>query len=390
MPTTRRKFLTRTAAGGGAMALGIVPRIVLGDTERAGQAPRKLQILIIGGTGFTGPEQVEYALARGHEITLFNRNRTGPDMFKGKVSQLIGDLNSDTSALQGKKFDVVIDNPTTLPAWVRNVAQYVRGNTGHYIFISTISVYAENGTPNADETAATLPMSEGLDPYTLERQEAGRHYGELKARSEMEVQQQFGDRFTIIRPGLIVGPLDPTDRFTYWPVRVDRGGEVLAPNSPDDPIQFIDSRDIAEWTIRMAEMGPKDAGGIFNAIGPRLPLTMGGFLNGLTPITTAKSQFTWVPAAFLKAQNIRSWRDMPTWVAPTPQTAGFSKRNIDRALAKGLTFRKLEVTARDTLAWHKTRPQADQKKLADGTTSGISAQREAEVLAAWHAQERKP
>lgn len=390
MSTTRREFLTRTAAGCGAMALGILPRIVLGDTERVGRAPRQLQILIIGGTGFTGPEQVEYALARGHEITLFNRNRTGPDMFKGKVNQLIGDLNSDTSALQGKKFDVVIDNPTTLPAWVRNVAQYVRGNTGHYIFISTVSVYAENGTPNADEAAATLPMSEGLDPYTLDRQDAGRHYGELKARSELEVQQQYGDRFTIIRPGLIVGPLDPTDRFTYWPVRVDRGGEVLAPNSPDDPTQFIDSRDIAEWTIRMAEMGPKDAGGIYNATGPRPPLTMGGFLNGLKPITTTKSQFTWVPADFLKAQNIRGWRDMPTWVAPTPQTAGFSKRNIDRALAKGLTFRKLEVTARDTLAWHKTRPQADQKKLADGATSGISAQREAEVLAAWHAQERKP
>ena len=203
------------------------------------------------------------------------------------------------------------------------------------------------------------------------------------------MQQQYGDRFTIIRPGLIVGPLDPTDRFTYWPVRVDRGGEVLAPNSPDDPTQFIDSRDIAEWTIRMAELGPKDAGGIYNAIGPRPPLTMGGFLNGLKPITTAKSQFTWVPADFLKAQNIRGWRDMPTWMAPTPQTAGFSKRNIDRAVAKGLTFRKLEITARDTLAWHKTRPQADQKKLADGATSGISAQREAEVLAAWHAQERK-
>src|SRR5262249_36344594 len=157
------------------------------------------------------------------------------------------DLNTDTSALKGKKFDVVIDNPTTLPAWVRNVAQYMKGNTGHYIFISTISVYAENGTPNADETAATLPMTEGLDPYTLDRQDAGKHYGELKARSELEVQQTYPDHFTIIRPGLIVGPLDPTDRFTYWPVRIDRGGEVLAPNSPDDPTQFIDARDLAEW-----------------------------------------------------------------------------------------------------------------------------------------------
>jgi 2'-hydroxyisoflavone reductase len=309
-------------------------------------------------------------------------------MFKGKVNQLVGDLNSDTAALKGKKFDVVIDNPTIAPAWVRNVAQYMKGNTGHYIFISTISVYAKNDTPNADETAATLPMPADLDPYTPDPQNRRRYYGELKARAEQEVQQQYPGIFTIIRPGLIVGPLDYSDRFTYWPVRADRGGEVLAPGTPNDPVQFIDARDIAEWTIRMAEMGPKEAGGVYNATGPRTPLTLAEFLYGCKAITTADPHFTWVPASFLAEQKIRQWRDMPVWIPPGPETNGFSQRSIQRALAKGLTFRPLAVTAKDTLDWHKTRPQEDRDKLAAGAVAGISAQRESEVLAAWHAKEK--
>jgi 2'-hydroxyisoflavone reductase len=390
MSTTRREFLVRSAAAAGALGLGFVPRISLGEhVGGAIGAPRKpLNILILGGTGFTGPEQVNYALARGHHVTLFNRNKTRPDMFKGKVDQLIGDLSTDTSALQGKKFDVVIDNPTTAPAWVRNVAQYMKGNTGHYIFISTISVYPDNGKPNADETAPTTPMPDSLDPYTLDRQNWGRYYGALKSRSERDVQENYPDRFTIIRPGLIVGPLDRSDRFTYWPVRVARGGEVLAPGEPNDVTQFIDARDLAEWTIRMAEMGPRDGGGIYNATGPRQPIPMGNFLNVCKDVTHSDARFTWVPWTFLAEQKIRPWRDMPIVVPPTGETAGFSRRNIDRALAKGLTFRPLEVTIKDTLEWNKTRPQEDQDKLAAGAVAGISAQREAEVLAAWHQKQK--
>ena len=396
MPTSRREFLVRSAAASSALGLGILPALAAGAAtgSETARAPRRtrpvkpLDILILGGTGFTGPEQVDYALARGHKVTLFNRNRTRPDLFKGKVDQLVGDLNSDTSALKSTKFDVVIDNPTTAPVWVRNVAQYMKGNTGHYIFISTISVYAKNDTPNADETAATLPMPADLDPYTLDPQNRRRYYGELKARSEQEVQQQYAGIFTIIRPGLIVGPLDSSDRFTYWPVRADRGGEVLAPGTPNDPVQFIDARDIAEWTIRMAEMGPREAGGVYNATGPRTPLTLAEFLYGCKAITTADPHFTWVPASFLEEQKIRGWRDMPVWIPPGPQTNGFSKRSIQRALAKGLTFRSLAVTAKDTLDWHKTRSQEDRDKLAAGAVAGISAQREAEVLAAWHAKEK--
>jgi 2'-hydroxyisoflavone reductase len=389
MSTTRRDFLIRSATAAGALGLGVLPRIALGDDRTsARRASKPLNILIIGGTGFTGPEQVNYALSRGHHVTLFNRNKTRPDMFKGKVDQLIGDLSTDTSALEGKKFDVVIDNPTTAPAWVRNVARYMKGNTGHYIFISTISVYPDNATPNADETVATTPLPDGVDPYTLERQNWGRYYGALKSRSEKDVQENYPGIFTIIRPGLIVGPLDPSDRFTYWPVRVERGGEVLAPGSPNDVTQFIDARDLAEWTVRMAEMGPKESGGIYNATGPRQPLPMGQFLATCKDVTHSDARFTWVPWTFLEEQKIRAWRDMPIVVPPEGETAGFSRRNIDRAVSKGLTFRPVAVTIKDTLDWNKTRPQEARDKLAAGAVAGISAQREAEVLSAWHAKEK--
>jgi 2'-hydroxyisoflavone reductase len=390
MSTTRRDFLIRSATAAGALGLGVLPRIALGDDRDASssRASKPLNILIIGGTGFTGPEQVNYALSRGHHVTLFNRNKTRPDMFKGKVDQLIGDLSTDTSALEGKKFDVVIDNPTTAPAWVRNVARYMKGNTSQYIFISTISVYPDNATPNADEAVATTPLPDGVDPYTLERQNWGRYYGALKSRSEKDVQENYPGIFTIIRPGLIVGPLDPSDRFTYWPVRVERGGEVLAPGSPNDVTQFIDARDLAEWTVRMAEMGPKEAGGIYNATGPRQPLPMGQFLAACKDVTHSDARFTWVPWSFLEEQKIRAWRDMPIVVPPEGETAGFSRRNIDRALAKGLTFRPVAVTIKDTLDWNKTRPQEARDKLAAGAVAGIPAQREAEVLSAWHAKEK--
>ena len=373
---SRRDFLHLSAAAGVALGFGAAPRIE--------PAPKTLTILILGGTGFTGPEQVEYATARGHRVTLFNRNRTRPDFFKGRVEQLIGDLNSDVSALAGRRFDVVIDNPTTFPAWVRNAAQHLKGNAGRYIFVSTVSVYADNDTPNADESAPTTPMPRGVDPYTLDRQHAGLHYGALKAYAEREVATHY-PLHTIIRPGLIVGPLDPSDRFTYWPVRLDRGGEVLAPGTPGDPVQLIDARDLAAWTIRMAEYGTT---GAFNATGPRTPLRMAAFLDGVTAITSSRPHFTWVPAEFLAEQKIRPWRDMPVWMPPRPGWSGFLRRNIQKALAAGLTFRPLAVTAKDTLEWHTTRPEEERKRLEAGARAGISAERETRVLDAWKAKSR--
>jgi 2'-hydroxyisoflavone reductase len=393
MSTDRRTFLKLSAVAGGALAfsgagtnaLAAAPHTSARRGGASGKAPAPLHILILGGTGFTGPEQVDYALERGHRVTLFNRNRTRPDLFKGKVEQLTGDLSGDTSALAGKKFDVVRDNPTTFPFWVRNVAEHLRGNVGHYIFISTLSVYRDNSIPGADESAETTPMPPGVDPYTTVREHAGQYYGALKTFSEQEVAKHYGNAHTIVRPGLIVGPLDRSDRFTYWPVRIDRGGEVLAPGTPDDPAQYIDSRDLAEFMIRLAE---NKVFGTFNATGPEKPTTMAETLYGIKAVTTAGASFTWVPADFLTAQGVRGWRHMPVWIPPVGPTAGFARRSIAKAVAAGLTFRPLADTAKVTLDWHKTRPEAEQKAMLEGAIAGISPAKEAEVLAAWKAAKR--
>ncbi len=389
MSTSRRKFIKTSAAIGGAMGLSSLPRLGFAspiETPTSASitppAAKPLSILILGGTGFTGPEQVEYAIARGHTVTLMNRNKTRPDFFKGRVEQLIGDFNGDMSALKGRKFDVVLDNPTILPAWIRNGAQYLQGNVGHYVFISTMSVYPDNSHPGADESDGLTPMPAGLDPFGVPPTDARKYYGALKTYSEGMVAKLYPANHTIIRPGLIVGPLDTTDRFTYWPYRIDKGGDVLAPGNPTDPVQFIDSRDLAEWTVRMAE---NKTTGIYNATGPAKPLTIAEMLYGIKAITTAGAQFTWAPADFLAQQKIQGWRHMTAWVNPVGASLGMLRRNNAKAVAAGLTFRPLAVTAKDTLDWNKTRSAADLDALAKGAVGGISAEREAQVLAALRA-----
>jgi nucleoside-diphosphate-sugar epimerase len=399
VPTNRRNFLKASAVAAGALGLEALPGLVpvvsaepLGSKRPVERASASLNILILGGTGFTGPEQVEYAIARGHKVTLLNRNKTRPDFFKGRVDQLIGDLNDDVSALNGHDFDVVIDNPTTAPAWVRNAAKYLKGHTKHYIFISTISAYASDKNAWADESDPTHSLPDGLDPYTVDRTVwgNGRNYGPLKAYSEKEVEKQYSGINTVIRPGLIVGPLDRSDRFTYWPYRIDKGGDVLAPGDGNDPVQIIDSRDLAEWTIRCAETRTF---GVFNATGPVAPLTMAQMLYGIKAVTTAGAQFTWVPADFLSEQKVRAWvsgpngQSMPVWVPDRPENVAFSRRSIKKALAAGLTFRPLAVTAKETLDWNKTRPAAELDALSQGKLAGIASQREAEVIAAWKAKQ---
>ena len=396
MSTDRRTFLKVSAAVAGAGAfgatgLGAAPKLAFGsvipDDERRAPIERAgtpLDILILGGTGFTGPEQVEYAIARGHRVTLINRNQTRPNFFKGRVEQLIGDLNGDMSALKGRKFDVVIDNPTTLPAWVRNVAQYMQGNTKHYIFISTLSVYPDNSVPGKDESDARTPLPAGLDPFTVPVAKARSYYGALKTVSEDEVQRLYPGMNTIIRPGLIVGPLDPTDRFTYWPYRIDKGGEVLAPGNPTDPVQFIDSRDLAEWTLRNAE---NHTLGTYNAMGPSARLSIAEMLYGIKAVTTAGAQFTWVPAELLSEEKVRPWRHMTVWMPPTGRNVGFHERSNAKAIAAGLTFRPLAVTAKETLDWNKTRPAAELANLAVGGTNGLDPAIEAKVLADWKAKQ---
>lgn len=377
MRITRRGLIQLS----GAVLLGASVR----NLARANTAAKikPMRLLILGGTGFIGPYQVRYALERGHHVTIFNRGREHVQ-WPGPVEELLGDRNTgDLKSLEGHEWDVCIDNPTTLPFWVRDSGNSLRGRVKHYIFISTISVYAENNTPNADESAALAPytgsnaMAETLDTLHKDME----LYGPLKALSEKEAEKQFPKRTTIIRPGLIVGPGDETDRFTYWPVRLSKGGEVLAPGDGSDPIQMIDARDLAEWSIRMAEVR---RAGIFNATGPNTTLPMRDMLDGVKASIHSDASLEWVSTDFLEAQKVEPWSDMPAWVPASGDTAGFGQRNIRRALGAGLTFRPLAQTAADTLVWFRTLPPERQEKLR----AGIKPDREKDVLSKWQAAKK--
>ena len=376
MRPDRRTFLKLSAVAGTAVTLGVTTRPLWGATDQKRSNP--LRILILGGTGFTGPSQVRYALSRGHKVTVFNRGKTHPGELPNEAEQLLGDRNGKLDALKGRPWDVVIDNPTTLPVWVRDAAAVLKGSVGRYVFISTVSVYADTNK-GYDETGP-LAKYDGPDPYkeTIEAMRASGYktYGPLKALSEHEAEKAFPGKALIIRPGLIVGPRDETDRFTYWPVRIDRGGEVLAPGDPTDPVQIIDGRDLAEWTIRMAEKGEA---GIYNAVGPDKPLAIGAMLDGIKDALRSNATFTWVTAKFLNQQKIEAWSDMPVWAG---EESGMARTSNQRAVAKGLTFRPLSETARDTVAWFKSQPPERQAKLK----AGLTTEREAEVLTAWKKQ----
>ena len=369
--TSRRHFIKLSATS--TLALSARSTSLFAE-----KAVKPLRILILGGTGFTGPYQVRYALSRGHKVTIFNRGKTHPGELPAEVEQLVGDRNGKLDALKDRQWDVVIDNPTTLPAWVRDAAQILKGSVERYVFISTVSVYGE--VKQGVDESAPVEIYQGPDPYkeTLEAMRASGYktYGPLKALSEREAEMWFPGKTLVIRPGLIVGPRDETDRFTYWPVRIDRGGEVLAPGDPKDPVQFIDARDLAEWTIRMAE---NRESGIYNATGPAKPLGIGGMLDEIKKAEKSNANFTWVNEEFLTQQKVEPWSDMPVW---TGKDSGLTRTNISRALAKGLTFRPLAGTARDTFSWFKSLPQDRQSKLR----AGLMPEREAEVLAAWKKQ----
>jgi 2'-hydroxyisoflavone reductase len=367
----RRDFLR------GAAAMGVMP--FLRPRAPAHGASEPLRILILGGTGFIGPYQVRYAVERGHQVSVFNRGRSQADL-PPAVEHLTGDRNGDLAALRGRSWDVVIDNPTTLPVWVRDAALLLRDRVPHYVFISTISVYSDTSRPGMDETGP-LARYEGADPLaeTMEsfNRNVGQLYGPLKAAAEREAERWFPGRTTVIRPGLIVGPGDPSDRFTYWPVRISRGGEVLAPGTPADPVQVIDARDLAEWTIRMVEAR---ALGTYNATGR--PLGVGAMLEAMIPLAERPVRLTFVDGEFLEDRGVQPWSHMPVWVPPTGDSAGFTRLSVERATARGLTYRPVGATAADTLAWFRTLPAERQAQLR----AGITPEREAEVLRAWHAR----
>jgi 2'-hydroxyisoflavone reductase len=377
VPTTRRDLMKL----GGLAGLGALGASASAAAAAPAPAAKPLRILILGGTGFTGPHQVRYALARGHRITVFNRGRRANE-FPAAVEQLVGDRDSgDLKALAGREWDVCIDNPTSVPFWVRDAGKVLAGRVGQYIFISTISVYADTSKPGMDEDAAVAPY-EGEDAMaeTMPGLRANMAlYGPLKALSEREAQKQFPGHATIIRPGLIVGPGDETDRFTYWPLRLDRGGEVLAPGDGSDPVQFIDARDLAEWTIRMAE---QRVFGVYNATGPDYEMSMAAMLYGIRAVTTSGAKLLWAPAAFLEAQGVSPWGDMPVWVPGSGESAGFARISIARALAQGLRFRPLATTATDALSWFRAQPAERQQTIR----AGIAPEREKAAIVALRAK----
>ena len=339
-----------------------------------------MKLLIIGGTRFVGRHLVEAALERGHEVTLFNRG-TQSSAIPG-VETISGDRNRDLDKLQGRRWDAAIDTCGYLPRAVQAAAEVLSVSVERYVFISSMSAYADVSVPGVEETAPLRSLtSEQLDrAYAIDtagQPSYGELYGGLKALCEQAAEEVMPGRVLIVRPGLIVGPYDYTDRFTYWVLRVARGGEVLAPGRAARPVQFIDSRDLAEWTVSMTEQG---AVGAFNANRAPNSLTMQDVLDECKSITHSDAVFTWTSEAFLREEKVTAWSEMPLWLPEeeAPQLQGFMFVNCDKAIAAGLRIRPLSETIVDTLAWA-------QHELRDASLkAGIDSEREQALLRKWH------
>jgi 2'-hydroxyisoflavone reductase len=381
MKLSRRGVIQGAAAVGSLWAMGCATtgRPAEGASDSAAQgrgakASAPKNILILGGTKFLGPALVEFARARGHTVTLFNRGKTNPGLFPD-VEKLEGDRDPNKGeglkALQGRKWDAVVDTSGYVPRVVKASAEVLAPHVGHYTFVSSISVYSDLSKYGIDESSPVATV----DDVTTE--DVPKHYGALKALCEQAAEAVMPGRVLNVRPGLIVGPDDPTDRFTYWPARVARGGEVLAPGDGQDPVQFIDVRDLAAWIVLNVERG---TAGVFNATGPTQPLLMKELLETSKTATGSDARFTWVDAAFLEKHKVAPWQDMPVWIPRASEEKGLGRVSIDKALATGLTFRPTADTLRDTVAWFKTLPPERQAKMG----AGVTPEREKEVLAAWH------
>jgi 2'-hydroxyisoflavone reductase len=318
-----------------------------------------MKLLVLGGTKFLGRAAVESALAAGHEVTLANRGATNPKLFP-EAERIQVDLKEDLAPLAGRTWDAAIDlDPTQLPRFTRRRAQALRDAVGHYVFVSTISVYADFAEPIDESSAVQEPSDPEPEAFDVEL------YGALKTGSEREILDVLGERATIARPGLIVGPHDPSERFTYWPKRLAEGGDVLAPGNPDAPIQMIDARDLGAWLVRAAETR---AGGIFNATGPTWPL--GETLETIRAAVGSDANLVWIDDQVLVDAEVGAWMELPLWI-PGSDHHGMMQVDSSRAVAAGLAFRPLEETSRDTLAW----------SLAAGEQSPtLSREKERELL----------
>jgi 2'-hydroxyisoflavone reductase len=378
MTWTRRDFLKTAAMGGAAATAGaLTSGQALADFTHL-KSKKKLKILILGGTAFLGPAFVNVARSRGHEITLFNRGKTNKDLYPDLV-KLRGDRDGDLTALETGTWDVCLDTSGYIPHMVKASTELLKGRVDQYIFISSISVYADFKEKGLNEKSAVGVITDEEIATALTMKDiTGLNYGPLKALCEQAASAAFGNKACNIRPGLIVGPRDRSDRFTYWPVRIAKGGEVMVPDKPEIPTQVIDVRDLAEFIVACCE---KDINGVFNATSPPEELTMGELFDTCKSVSGSDATFTWVDPAFLEENEIAAWSDMPVWVPLDGDDAGHPYVNIDRALKEGLTFRPISETVRGTLDWWNT---VSQERKDKDMRSGITAEREAELLAKWH------
>jgi 2'-hydroxyisoflavone reductase len=334
-----------------------------------------MRLLVLGGTLFLGRHIVDAARSRDHELTLFNRGRTDPGPIPG-VEQIHGDREHDLARLAARRWDAVIDTSGYLPRVVGASAQALSDAVDRYVFVSSISTYGTFAELGLDERAPTAP-----DPPPS-TEDVLAHYAELKAACERRVEDVLPGRALVIRPGLIVGPHDPTERFTYWVRRLAAGGRVLAPRAPDQPVQLIDARDLADWIIRMVEAA---ATGVYNATGPAGPLTFGRMLERTTAATGGHAELVWIDEDRLAEAGVEPWGELPLWLDLDrhPDFRGFLAVDIGRATGAGLSFRPLEETASDTLAWVRERPAGPSRPEGSPLPppAGLSPEREAELLA---------
>ena len=362
--TNRRNFIKNASLTSAALAA-----LPLSSLVSAGG--KKLNILILGGTGFLGPHTVNAALANGHTVTLFNRGKTNPELFS-HLETIKGDRNSDdVKKLANRAWDAVIDTSAYYPRSVNMALDILKSNIKQYLFVSTISVYADWSKVGMNENSSTGKID---DP--TEEKITGESYGPLKALCEQAAEKQMPSNVSIIRPGLIVGPRDKTDRFTYWPVRIKKGGKILAPGDGSDFVQYIDVRDLAEWMIYCLE---HNVLGTYNAQSNGADITIGKLLKTCVEELNPKAELIWVPTDFLEKHEVAPWQEMPTWIPPKGEYTGSGTMSSKKAYANGLRERPMKMVIKDCHDWFVTLPEERQAKLK----AGISAEKEKKVLKAW-------
>jgi 2'-hydroxyisoflavone reductase len=366
MKTSRRNFIRSATAAGVVAAL---PGSVLAQSS----APKPLDILILGGTGFIGPHEINYARSRGHNITMFNRGKTAPDMFPD-VEALIGDRNDQLDSLNGRDWDAVIDNSGFFPRHARLSAEVLYGHVGQYMFVSSISAYAESLTVEDDEFSAAYGVMD--DPTDESEHIYGPSYGPRKALCEQEVTKVFGDKAINIRPGIITGTGDPSDRLRHWLRRMQTGNEILVPGQDDLPVQYIDAADMCAWMVRLLEDG--NGSGPYNAVGAKEPYRARPLLEGLRDATGSESTLTWIDWDWIRKEKSEDPNYGPWYGAgPIP----FMQVNNDRALATGLTFRPIADTAKDMIA------NLDEHPVPERRRAGFDLETEAALLKKWHEEQ---